>query len=266
MYQEQLSSSKPGLIIIALDQSGSMSDPYAKSTKAEFAALAVNRVIAEIITACTVGDEIRDRCYVAVVGYGASVSVLFLDKVSDLAKNPNITTVKKKVSDGAGGLVEVDEVIRGFVKPTANGGTPMAEAFQQVYKGVEKFVSNNTNSFPPIVINVTDGEPNNFDAATTEAKKLAQISTTDGNVIVMNAHISTASGGKIELPSNNSGFSSNKFANFLFDISTVLPYGLASRAKDVGFNVEYGARGFVFNADAETLISILNFGSLGALR
>jgi hypothetical protein len=68
------------------------------------------------------------------------------------------------------------------------------------------------------------------------------------------------------LPSNNSGFSSNKFANFLFDISTVLPYGLASRAKDVGFNVEYGARGFVFNADAETLISILNFGSLGALR
>jgi hypothetical protein len=266
MYQEQLSSSKPGLIIIMIDQSGSMSDVYASSTKAEFAALAVNRVIAEIITACTVGDEIKDRCYVAVVGYGSNVNVLFLDKVSDLAKNSNTTTVKKKVSDGAGGLVEVDEVVRVFVSPTANGGTPMTEAFQQAYKGVEKFVSSNPNSFPPIVINVTDGEPNNFDTAIAEAKKLSQLKTTDGDVIIMNAHISTASAGKVELPSSNSSFSSNKFANFLFDISTVLPDTLAIRAKDVGFNSQSGSKGFVFNADAETLIRILNFGSLGALR
>jgi hypothetical protein len=236
MYQEQLSSSKPGLIIIMIDQSGSMSDSYANSTKAEFAALAVNRVIGEIIRACTLGDEIRDRCYVAAIGYGASVNVLFLDKVSNLAKNFNTTTVKKKVSDNAGGLVEVDEVIRVFVNPTKSGGTPMAQAFQQAYKGVEKFVSNNPNSFPPIVINVTDGEPDNFDTTATEAKKLAQLKTTDGNVIVMNAHISTASAGKVELPNNNSSFSSDKFADFLFNISTVLPDTLANRAKDVGFN------------------------------
>ena len=83
-----------------IDQSGSMGDPYDNSTKANFAALAVNRVIAEIITACTVGDEIKDRCYAAIVGYGTGTNVLFLEKVSDLAKNPNTTTVKKKVSDG----------------------------------------------------------------------------------------------------------------------------------------------------------------------
>jgi hypothetical protein len=266
MYQELLSSSKPGLIIIMIDQSGSMSDPYGDSTKANFAGLAVNRVIAEIITACTAGDEIKDRCYVAVVGYGSGVKVAFLDKVSDLAKNPNTTTLKKKVSDGSGGLVEVDEVVRVFVNPTSSGGTPMTEAFKQAYQGVEKFISGNPDSFPPIVINITDGEPNDLNTATTEAKKLAQLKTTDGNVIIMNAHISTASAGKVELPSNNSGFSGNKFANFLFDISTVLPENLANRAKDVGFNVQPGSRGFVFNADAETLIRILNFGSLGALR
>lgn len=249
-----------------IDQSGSMSDPYGGSTKANFAASAVNRVIAEIITACTVGENIKDRCFVGVVGYGASVDVLLLERASNLAKNPDTTTVKKKVSDGAGGLVEVDEVMRVFVKPTATGGTPMAEAFEQAYKGIEKFISNNPDSFPPILINVTDGEPNNFDTAVSAAKKLAQLKTSDGNVIIMNAHISTASAGKIELPSNNANFSSNKFANFLFDISTVLPDTLASRAKDVGFNIESGSRGFVFNADAETLVRILNFGSLGALR
>ena len=190
----------------------------------------------------------------------------FLEKVSELARNSQTSFIKKKVSDGAGGLVEVDEVVRIFVKPTASGGTPMAEAFQQAYTGVERFISSYPNSFPPIVINVTDGEPNDFNTATNQARKLAQLATSDGNVIVMNAHISTASAGKVELPSNNQALSGNRFANFLFDISTVLPSTLADRARDVGFNAQSGSRGFVFNADAETLIRILNFGSLGALR
>lgn len=266
MYSELLSSSKPGLIVIMIDQSGSMSDSYANSTKANFAALAVNRVIAEIITACTVGDEIKDRCYIAAIGYGRTVEVFFLEKVSDLAKNSETAFLKKKVSDGAGGLVEVDEVVRIFVSPTADGGTPMAEAFQTAFAGVERFISNYSNSFPPIVINLTDGEPNDFNKATNQARNLAKLATTDGNVIVMNAHISTASAGKIELPNNNQAFAGNKFANFLFEISSILPTNLADRARDVGFNVQNGSRGFVFNADAETLIRILNFGSLGALR
>ena len=129
-----------------------------------------------------------------------------------------------------------------------------------------KFISNHPDSFPPVVINITDGEPNDSSAATTEAKKLAQLKTSDGNVIVLNAHISNASAGKIELPSDNAGFSNNKFANFLFDISSVLPDPLAESAKNAGFNVQPNARGFIFNADAEALIKLLQFGSKGALR
>ena len=249
-----------------VDQSYSMTDPYAGSTKAEFAALAVNRVIAEVITACTAGDEIKDRCYIAAIGYGNTTDVLFLEKVSDLAANPSTISLKKKVSDGAGGLVEVDEVIRVFLKATANGGTPMAEAFRQAHEGAQRFISSHPNSFPPIVINITDGEPNNFGSATREAKKLAQLETTDGSVIVLNAHIATKVAGRVELPNSNAAFSSDKFAKFLFDISTVLPDTLATRAKDVGFNIQDGSKGFVYNADAETLVRILNFGSLGALR
>lgn len=150
--------------------------------------------------------------------------------------------------------------------PIANGGTPMAEAFQQASNGIEKFIANHPNGFPPIVINITDGEPNNMALATNEAKKLAQLKTSDGNVIILNAHISNASAGKIELPSNDSGFSSNQFAKFLFDISSILPEPLVESAKNAGFNVQTGAKGFVFNADAETLIKLLNFGSQGALR
>ena len=266
MYSQLLSSSNPGLIIIMLDQSYSMEDSYESLTKADFAALAVNRVIGEIISACSSGENVKDRCFVAVIGYGSEVNVLFLEKISDLASNPNTTTLKKKVSDGAGGLVEVDEILRVFVKPVASGGTEMTKAFQNAYLGVEKFISSHPDSFPPIIINITDGEPNNSTTATAEAKKLAQLKTSDGNVIVLNAHIASTSTGKIELPNSNDAFKGNQFAQFLFDISSVLPNNLAQRAKEVGFNVQPNARGFVFNADAETLIKILNFGSLGALR
>ena len=266
-YSQLLSSSNPGLIIIMLDQSYSMTDPYQNNqNKADFAALAVNRMIGKIISACSSGKNIIDRCFVAVIGYSSDVNVLFLEKVSGLASNPKTITLKKKIPDGAGGLVEVDEILQVFVESTANGGTNTTEAFQNAYLGAEKFISSHPDSFPPIIINITDGEPNNFKTATTEANKLAQLKTSDGNVIVLNAHISSAKAGRIELPSNNDGFKNNKFAQFLFDISSVLPDNLAKRAKEVGFNVQPNAKGFVFNADAETLIKLLNFVSFGALR
>ncbi|GHT82368.1 hypothetical protein FACS189467_7570 [Bacteroidia bacterium] len=261
MYSELLSSSKPGLIIICIDQSGSMTDSYATSTKSEFAAIAVNRVISEIITSCTAGDTIKDRCQIAVIGYGSSVSTLFNEKTSKLAQTDKFVTLQKKVPDGAGGGYNEDYTLQVFVEPVASGGTPMAEAFQKAYIEAEQFIQNNPDSFPPIVINITDGEPNSFPNAQSEAEKLKQLKTSDGNLILMNAHIANESGLKLNLPNSKEAIQSNQYAVFLFDISSVLPEPLAKNAKLGGFPVQDGARGFVFNADAETLVRFLNFGS-----
>ncbi|MDR0834023.1 MAG: VWA domain-containing protein [Candidatus Symbiothrix sp.] len=270
MYSKKLSSAEPGLIIICIDQSGSMEESYANGNKAQFAAMAVNRVIGEIIAACTAGNTIKDRCWIAVIGYGAKTELEFLNPASTLAENANTMVVKKKISDGAGGLVEVDEIMRVFVNPVANGGTPMADAFREAVQGATGFISKFPNSFPPVVINITDGEPYTGDSveaamqdARIEAEKLTQLKTSDGNVILMNAHISNAGAGKIELPSNKQGIGENVLAEFLYDISSVLPDNMVLGAQHAGFNVQQGqgARGFVFNAESETLIKLLNFGS-----
>ena len=73
MYQEKMSSANPGCIIIMIDQSGSMEDPYGNNgeKKKDLAALAVNRVIQEIAEASSAGEEIKDRCFIGVIGYGA---------------------------------------------------------------------------------------------------------------------------------------------------------------------------------------------------
>ena len=277
MYIQQLSSAAPGLIILLIDQSGSMADPYTPDrSKADFAALAVNRVVHELINSCVSGDTIRPRVEIGGIGYnGYGASVLeygsgepFLDNVSRLAEHMETVAFKRRLPDGAGGFVEQDIHLRSFVKPTAVGGTPMAEAFDLAREKIEIFVSQCPDSFPPVVINITDGEPNDFDLAHAAAQRLTATGTSDGNTLLLNAHIDQADSGQFTLPNDNQAFARNKFAGFLYDIASALPEKLANSARGLGFsNVIPGVtKGFVFNADADTLVRFLNFGSDLGLR
>jgi len=268
-YQKQIGTAHPGFILILVDQSGSMADSYGGKQKQHIAAMAVNRVIDEIGMSCQSGDKIKDRCFIGVIGYGAghgsTVDLPVHGMISKVAENPKRTEkVKKKESDGAGGLIDVEIEMPIWLEPKAVNGTPMAEAFEEAYIVIQDWVKQHPDNFPPVVINITDGEPN--DQATTQqaAKKVMSQSTSDGNVLILNAHISDANAGEIRLPNSDSGLY-DSYAKFLFSISSVLPDSLLVAAEQVGFSPQKGARGFVFNAGPESMIKLLNFGSLGSL-
>ncbi len=54
-----------------------MTHPYGDGrAKQEFAALAVNRCVYEIINACKSGERIKDRCRIGVIGYGKTAGIL----------------------------------------------------------------------------------------------------------------------------------------------------------------------------------------------
>jgi hypothetical protein len=261
MYEQQLSTVNPGLILILVDQSASMRTKYADSSKADCAALAVNRVIGEIIQACTAGEEIKDRCHVGVIGYGSKSELLFIDSASVLATNTDVIDLPKRISDGAGGFIEVSQVLRVFVPSVSSGSTDMAGAFRLAHQGIEKFVSHFQNSFPPIVINITDGEPDNMTETKKAVSAVQSLGTTDGAAIVMNAYISESKGLQIQLPASSDSFSSNRYAQFLYDISSVLPEAILAEAINAGFDGTPGSRGFIFNADPDALVRFLRFGT-----
>jgi hypothetical protein len=50
----------------------------------------------------------------------------------------------------------------------------------------------------------------------------------------------------------------------LFSISSVLPSTFFAAAKSTGFHVSAGARGFVFNADAASLVHFFDIGTRAA--
>jgi len=266
-YQKvPIGTSNPGLTIILVDQSYSMRDNYGEGQKKDVAAMAVNRVIYEIVLACQSGERIKDRVYLAVIGYGENIDVLIEGKISEIAENPKeIKEMMKKEPDGAGGLVDVKAEMPIWIKPKAENGTPMGQAFDVAYRVAEQWVKKNPDNFPPIVINISDGEPNDPDHTRDAAIRLMDIKTNDGHLLILNAHISDLNAGEILLPNNNNGLHDG-YAKFLFDISSKLPETLIDAATNVGFSPLENARGFLFNAGAENLIKLLHFGSLGTLR
>lgn len=265
-----IGTANPCLIMILVDQSSSMEAMNGTEKKSVLAADAVNRALYEIILSCQAGGRVKDRCFIGVVGYGEKVNAILGDMISKVAENPiAVKKVKKKEPDGAGGLVELEVEMPIWLKPTAANGTPMAEAFAAAAVVIQEWIKTNPSSFPPVVINITDGEPNDtkqgFVETKAAAKKLTDLRTADGNVLLLNAHISDANAGEHRLPATENGLNDN-YAKFLFNISSVLPEPLFKSAEQVGFAPQSGAHGFVFNAGAETMIKLLSFGSMGTLR
>ena len=130
-YEKQIGSDNPGCIIILVDQSLSMKDPYGNGTekKKDVATRAVNRVIDELVTSCTDGEEIKDRCHVSVIGYGTEVHRVVDDMISEIGESPErFETVQKKESDGAGGLVEIELQMPIWLEPKGRKRHPYAHS------------------------------------------------------------------------------------------------------------------------------------------
>jgi hypothetical protein len=265
MYSKKLSTKNPGCIVILVDQSGSMMEPIAKSsvTKKEACAKAVNNVLYQLIFSCATGEVIKDRIAVGLLGYGSSVSSAFqgslagcsLVPISEIANSP-----LRLETDGEGTQHPL------WLDPISGGSTPMHQAFQLAHQWISDWIEKNPDSFPPIVINVTDGEPDNANLAREEAQKLLELKTNDGQLLMLNAHLSNASNQEIILPSSQNSLP-DTYAKYLFDLSSSLPEALIATAQAIGLENEgIGSRGFVYNANADTLVRLLTFGTTVGLR
>jgi len=258
-----MSSANPGLIIFLIDQSGSMVQSFQDGkSKAEFAALAVNRGINEIINANADGERIKDRCFISIIGYGKGVNEVRSDYLNALADNPvQINKMKRKMSDGAGSFIDVDYEMPIWVGSEAENGTPMDEAFRTAHRLASEWIKQHPENAAPVVINISDGMPNNEASTRAKANEVMSLSCDDGSVLVFNVHISaTGSGMKLAFPGPGDNLP-DSHAKFLFDISSEVPEAYMEAAKKAELPVKPGSRGYAYNADGETLVKIIQFGS-----
>ena len=182
-----------------------MGDPFAGDSavrKANAAADAINKLLMDLIIQCTknFGEGPRNYFDVGVVGYGsrAGVGPCFggalkgqeLVSIWDLAAHQlRVEERAKRIPDGAGGVVTVPVRFPVWFDPVAEGGTPMTEALQLARKILEPWVAGHRKSYPPIVLNITDGEPGSDPAGA--AKELVSLRSDDGDVLLYNLHLSS---------------------------------------------------------------------------
>jgi hypothetical protein len=272
-YQAEISRKNPGCFLFLVDQSESMEDAFGGGEggrmKAEELATILNKLIHNLCIRCAKSDSIYDYFHAGVLGYseksckpalGGELSGRSVVPISELASKPlRIEERVKKSDDGAGGVVDQTVKFPVWFDPYWKGGTPMCAALKEATRIVETWCQEHPKGFPPIVINITDGEATDGDLV-AEARKLTAVSSEDGSVLLFNIHLSSTAGPSIELPSSANKLP-DEHAKQLFEASSRLTPFMVARAKELGMPAAENSRGFIFNAQPLHVINFLDIGT-----
>jgi hypothetical protein len=277
VYQQTFSRQTPGCIVFLVDRSDSMRQPWRASglTLAQGAARAINKIILELCIKSTKEQGAPLRCYfyVGIYGYGVCPSTgsegvesalpgplarRGIVPLPELADHP--LAIREEQSIDA---MAAPSRMPVWVEPEAGFRTPMCAAMALAGEHAYEWSRAFPDSFPPILINMTDGlvtdSPYRGVDLAGWAGRLATIGTRDGQALVLNAFLSAERAPMTSFPSTPASLPSP--GPELFAMSSQLPEPMIRNARSAHIDVGPGSRGFVFNADLAMLVKFLEIGT-----
>jgi hypothetical protein len=261
-YQAEISRENPTCFLFVIDQSGSMDEMTETGrSKANFVADVLNKTLYTLVTSCSKADGVRNYFDVGVIAYsGSEVASGFGGALSGGIMHPihaisehtlRIEERKKKVDDGAGGIIELKTKFPVWFDPKSAGGTPMRAALNKTVETVVDWCGTHPGSYPPTILHVTDGQ--STDGAPEDvADGLRQFSTKDGQALLFNLHVSTGGGLEIVFPTSEIDLD-DEYSRMLLH--------LAKFAGDKGYAIGDGSRGFIFNGDPQCIVDFFEIGT-----
>jgi len=286
-YSAEISRTHPALFGFLIDESYSMEeelDGGAGTTKSKICADYLNAFFNTLLLRNIDGESVKNRFEIFAIGYGgngetrsALPSVSMDDMPINLEKLQKISIqeikekkIIKREPDGAGGILEKEETVEvsqpKWLEATHNGTTPMGLAFRNALQITEDWVSSHRDSFPPIIINITDGMYNDEDPEPI-AENLKILSTDDGEVLVFNIHLTADTKTKAVLFPDDSYLDDipDEDYAFLFRMSSYLTENMIKYAKSRDRPISQSAKGFAFNADFAGFVDFLDIGTRPAV-
>lgn len=278
MYTQEITRCHRAAIVIAIDQSCSMSERLningCNLTKAEAVSLVTGRLLNELLLRSRRDGECRNYYDIAIIGYNNDEAYSLLGDDIDflpitlLAKRPvrkRSFALQYTMPDGKPALFF--EEVPMWVEPRAEGSTPMYKMLTKVFDMVYKWCSEpqNRNSFPPIVFNITDGEAS--DATATQlieaAKRIRNICTNDGNTLFVNVHLTSYNTMRPTIfPRPNEIYFESRCARTLAEMSSEIPQLLEDYAMKC--RGDFALPPFLamsYNASISELVLTLNIGT-----
>lgn len=261
----QISSTHPCLVIYMLDQSRSMELQFGGEniSKAKKLADCINEIIFETGLKCYDSNgEIKNRFELSVIGYGVNSDGGVAPAWEGNLRDSWVVSIADVFPQAIG----EENGVPIWITPKAIGQTPMTRAFENAYRICEAWINwgNHIECHPPIIINISDGEPTDAGAGNIRIQNIVNqikgLHTNYGGVNIFNIHISSLVSDSILFPTQAPwGNSAN--ANLLFNLSTELNPHMVALARQMGYAVEQGSKGYVFNGSAKHLMDFLNIGS-----
>lgn len=277
MYSQEITRRHRAAFVLMVDRSASMQGRVrfgrTTTTKAEAVAMTVNMLITELMDRCRRTDGLRNYFDVAVVGYGNEQVEMMLGEQGFVsietlaARQPCVMRIAEgeELADGTAAIMEHCRPC--WVEPKAEGTTPMYEAMLRVRDMVAGWCEqeHNRQSFPPIVINITDGEPTDCDDNELRdiSAQLRRTGTEDGATLLLNIHIcSDWMLQSILFPMPDELVGAGRQARLLAECSSIMPTAFDDAVCELkGRGAVPPFYGMGYNASVIELLSIINIGS-----
>ena len=213
------------------------------------------------------------------VGYGQNRDEAQLLWEGDLEGKTFVTPAQLK-QNPTGNKGEIEVVKRTFkgesivkipvsfwFSPIAKSLTPMGAAFDLCTQLVSEWSAEHPNCFPPIVINITDGEQTDCedDELLEKAYCLRQTATNYGETLLFNIHISSDTDEAVLFPESKADLPDNQHCHLLYQMSSQLPDAFRKRIAheikrtDLSENTNYVA--MTFQASVGDLTKCLDIGT-----
>jgi hypothetical protein len=277
-YARSMTVDQPGCLIFLIDQSASMGDPFPQEqldgairSKAVWLAHVLNEFLSELVLENTSGRRVRNRLDLAVIGYGGPRvgSVLPITAadgfatLQQLADHPlRVETQLQEYVDEDGLVLPIETTRKIWIEPVFSGATPMCEVLTLTKQMVTDWVQRHPQSYPPIVIHVTDGLSSDGDPIEI-ADGLRRLTTDDGAVLLYNCHITDQQATAVRWPAAIEQLVPKRSAHTLFEMSSELPPRAREQlSRRSGEELAPTARGYIYNANPAALRSMFEFGTV----
>lgn len=277
MYSQEITRRHRTAFVIAIDQSCSMQEKVRfgrqQMSKAAAVACIANSLLTELIDRSRRTDGVRNYYDVAVVGYSGDEAEMLLDEDGFVAidrlarREPHTETLYSEETLPDGSAMLAGHSVRQWFLPKCTGKTPMYEALLRVRDLVAGWCARDENraSFPPVVINITDGEASDCsdDELRQICSQIRRLGTDDGAALLLNIHISTdGTSPAMVFPMPDEIARANPYARLLAECSSVMPEAFDEAVREFkGAGAVPPFYGMGYNASITELLSIINIGS-----
>ncbi|MDR2891377.1 MAG: VWA domain-containing protein [Alistipes sp.] len=281
MYNAPITRLHPTAFVVLIDRSCSMRERIAwggaEMTKARAVTLVANTFIDELVFRARREGGTLDYYDIAMLGYSGDGINYLVSPYGEFTTPSRLVAsgvrrekiARERVLPSGRSVVAVTEQNM-WIREKAAGVTPMCAALREGASLVEWWCRRrkNANSYPPTVINITDGEASDGsdDEIRAIAERIRRAGTKNGAALLINIHLARGGDGTpVIFPSRLDELPDHRYSRLLWDMSSEMPESYHDAILSARPGAAAPFRAMAWGSHIGQLAAMMNIGSVNSI-